>query len=98
MAVPVRALYRAFAPRARKAWLGDAKLAVRKATPNKSMRIAFGDGTPVDVTFLAKGAGKSLVHIEHRRLPSQAEAARLRAFWAERLAALAAHLAVQPTR
>jgi len=41
---------------------------------------------------MAKGASKSQVALEHRKLASKAEADRMRAFWTERLNALAAML------
>lgn len=91
--VPLARLYRAFGARERGRWLGDAPLVVRKATREKSMRCRWGDDdTPVDLTFWAKGPQKSQVQLQHGKLPSQARAAELRAFWSERLAALAEHL------
>jgi hypothetical protein len=65
---------------------------VRGATPNKSMRLRWEDGAPIDVGFMAKGESKSQVALEHRKLASKAEAERMRAFWTERLNALAAML------
>ncbi len=42
--VPLTRLYRAFSvARTRKRWLGDVKLRVRKATPEKSVRITWED-------------------------------------------------------
>jgi hypothetical protein len=93
-AVPVAALYAAFADARRRArWLSGVKLAVRKATRNKSVRIAWEDGTSVDVWLIAKGAGKSTAQVAHRKLADKAAAARTRAFWAERLDALGEQLA-----
>lgn len=91
VAVPLAKLYAAFNnARKRSQWLTGVKLTIRGTTPNKSMRIRWEDGSPVDVGFLAKGAAKSQVALEHRKLASKAEADRMRAFWNERLAALAA--------
>ena len=88
LAVPMAALYAAFRDaRKRAKWL-DAKLTVRAATPNKSMRIAWDDGTAVDVGFYPRGEAKSQVAVSHRKLASKADADRMRAFWTERLAAL----------
>jgi uncharacterized protein YndB with AHSA1/START domain len=87
---PVSKLYEAFAtPRARKRWLSGVELTVRKGTPDRSLRITWGDGTPVQLSFTAKGDAKSQVAIQHGKLADKASAARMKAFWAERLDALA---------
>jgi uncharacterized protein YndB with AHSA1/START domain len=89
--VPLAKLYAAFSnARRRNQWLTGAKLTVRAATPNKSMRIRWEDGSPVDAGFFAKDESKSQVALDHRKLASKAEADRMRAFWTERLDALAA--------
>jgi uncharacterized protein YndB with AHSA1/START domain len=91
--VAVDALYAAVADaRQRRRWLPGVKLTVRKATPARSMRITWHDGTSVELWFVAKGAGRSTVQVQHVRLPSKAEADARRAFWGERLDALAALL------
>ena len=61
---------------------------IRTATRDKSMRITWEDETSVEAYFVKKGAGKSQVAIQHRKLPDEAAIARLKAYWAERLAAL----------
>jgi hypothetical protein len=92
-AVPVQALYEAFTkPRRRARWLPGIALTVRKATPHKSARITWPDGTSVDVGFLDKGK-KSTVALQHQKIRSKDEAARLRRWWTERLDALAEVLA-----
>jgi hypothetical protein len=90
-AVPLRRLYAAFStPRARARWLPGVKLMVRTATPEKVIRIRWDDGTAVDVAFNARGTEKSQVAVQHRKLPTKADAERTKAFWTERLEALAA--------
>ena len=69
-----------------KPWLGDAGVRMSKATRHKSMRWKWPDGTPIEVYFWPKGPAKCQVQLQHRKLPSRAEAERLRTFWAERLA------------
>ena len=91
-AVPVAELFDAFGEKPRKRWLGDVKLTVRKATASKTLRITWPDRTSVEVYFVAKGAAKSQLAIQHRKLPTQAEATKMRAYWSERLAALGQHL------
>ena len=91
IAVPAAKLFAAFkTPRGRATWLAGAKLMVRTSTPEKSMRVRWEDGTPVDIFFTRRGESKSQVAIQHRRLPTKADADRMRAFWTERLEALAA--------
>ena len=57
------------------------------------VRLRFTDGTPVEAYFLVKGPAKSTLAVQHRQLASREEAARLRTYWAERLAAIGALLA-----
>lgn len=75
--------------RLRAYWLPE-PITVRKATPNKSVRATWGDGTNVDVGILRKGAEKCQVAVQHDRLGSAAAAAKMKAFWAERLLRLEA--------
>ncbi len=88
--VPVAKLYRAWSvKRTRERWLPDAKLTIRTATPHKSMRITWEDGSAVDVYFAEKGKDKSQVAVQHRTLGGKADAARMKSFWGEKLGALA---------
>jgi len=90
VAVPVERLYDAFADEAvRRRWLPDAPLSERTVSRAKSARFDWGDGaTRVNVTFLARDGAKSTVALEHRRLPDAGEAARVKAYWRERLVTL----------
>ena len=90
MAVPVDRLYDAMVSEpARTAWLPDAQLSERTATRPRSARYDWGAGaTRVNVTFLARGEAKSTIALEHRRLADAGEAARMKAYWRERLVAL----------
>ncbi len=92
--VPLRRLYRAFADkRSRARWLADVDLTVRTATRDKSMRITWPDQTSVELYFAGKGAARSQVAIQHRKLPDKAAATRVKQYWAQRLAALGEVLA-----
>lgn len=92
--VPVSRLFRAFGDkRLRAKWLGQPDLTVRKATRDRSMRITWPDGASVEVWFVSKGAGKSLVQVQHTGLPDRAAVDRLKRYWGERLTALADLLA-----
>ena len=87
--VPVKALFDAWAdPRARRRWLNEASMKVRTATPPKTMRLGWSDGTVVVVGFLAKGKSKSAVAVQHTKLPSREAAERFKNYWSERLDAL----------
>jgi hypothetical protein len=84
--VPVATLFRAFHDaRQRARWLGEVKPTVRTATAAKSMRMSWPDGSLVAVGFLAKGRAKSQVAIQHEKLPDQAAAAKMKAYWGEKL-------------
>ncbi len=87
--VPLERLYQAFADgRTRARWLPGIELTIRTATPGKSMRITWRDRTSLEVGFMSKGANKSQVALQHGRLPDRAAVARMKEYWAERLAAL----------
>jgi uncharacterized protein YndB with AHSA1/START domain len=87
MAVPVAKLFAAWEDgKLRRRWLPDGKLTIRKATPNKSLRMTWGDGaTRVEANFYAKGDAKSQVAIEHLKLTNKNEALRMKAYWGEAL-------------
>lgn len=84
---PVAALYQAWSdPNVRERWLDQPDLEVRKATPDKSMRINWpGEESNVDVYFYPKGGGKSQVTVQHNRLAGADEAERMKAYWGEAL-------------
>jgi hypothetical protein len=88
--VPVARLWKAFLRC--KEWLDGETLRMSKATKEKSMRMRFTDGTPVDAYFWVKGPKKSQLAIQHTKLASRAEAERLRKYWGERLARIGALL------
>lgn len=91
IAVPMAALFAAFKDaKLRAKWL-DAPLKISTATPQKSMRARWEDGTPVDIGFYPRGA-KSQVALQHRKLATKADAERMRAYWSARLDALASLL------
>jgi hypothetical protein len=91
--VPVTALYDAFAnARTRARWLPGVALTVRKATPHRSLRITWPDGSSVEVWLTARDR-KSSAQVAHRKLADKEAVTRTKAFWEERLDALAALLA-----
>jgi len=87
---PVAVLFETFADaKQRRLWLEDVDAVVRSATKNKSVRMRWPDGSAVDIGFISKGDRKSQVAVGHTKLPSHADAARMKTFWSERLAAVA---------
>ncbi|HET6231263.1 MAG TPA: DUF1801 domain-containing protein [Longimicrobiaceae bacterium] len=65
-------------------WLPE-PLEIRGSTPGKSVRARWADGTTVDVRFTAKGEAKSSVAVDHMKIGTEEEAARLKAIWKDRL-------------
>jgi uncharacterized protein YndB with AHSA1/START domain len=87
--VSVSRLFRAFRHKpTRERWLTGAELAIRKATPKRSLRITWGDGTSVQLWFTAKDRSRSQVAVQHTELPDRDAAKRMKAYWEERLGAL----------
>jgi uncharacterized protein YndB with AHSA1/START domain len=81
--VPLERLFKAFADaRTRRRWL-PVKITVRSTTPLKRMRIAWDDGTQVQIGFFAKGDAKSYVAIQHEKLPDKAAADAMKKTWGE---------------
>ncbi len=67
-------------------WLHDHAFTIRKATPHKSLRITWTDGvTHLDVNFYTKGDAKSLVVVQHGKLPDAKAAETMKAYWSEAL-------------
>ena len=82
--VPVEKLFNAFAnARIRRRWL-PARIAVRSATPRKSMRITWEDDSVVVLGFTSKGRAKSAVAIAHQKLPDRTTADAMKKEWSER--------------
>ncbi len=83
-------VFRAFAhARVRKHWLPGVTVTVKKATPNRSVRMIWNDGTPVEVWIVPKGTKKTAAQVQHRKLASKEDADTRKKFWDERLTALA---------
>ncbi len=88
--VAVEALWQAVHDAATRArWLPDTDLTVTTATEPKSMRIRLSDDTRLDAYFTARSEVKSVLSIQHRGLPDREAAEAMKAYWGERLSALA---------
>jgi uncharacterized protein YndB with AHSA1/START domain len=93
LAAPVARAFEAWKdPALRERWLPHTPLTVRKATPHKSIRITWGDGTILSVNFWPKGPLKCQVVPEHGRLPDADTAEKMKTYWTEKLEALKAYL------
>lgn len=80
----------------REQWLPHTPLTVRKATPHKSIRITWADGTNLSVNFWPKGPLKCQVVPEHSKLPDATTAEKMKTYWTEQLELLRAHLEPKP--
>lgn len=93
LAAPVAKVFAAFRDAGTRArWLPGETIEIRKATPGKSMRITWTDGTSVSVNFYEAGPGKSKVSLQHGKLKDAKEAERRKSFWRDRLEAMKAVL------
>lgn len=92
--VPIEKLFDAFADdAARDRWTAGRPLRVRTARPNRSIRFDADDGEGrVIADFTAKGDAKSMVAVQHERLPDRAATDAAKRWWTERLAGLKATL------
>lgn len=84
---PVDDLFQAWQDKkARGRWLKDNDVTIRKATANKLLRITWvDDKTHVEVYFAPKGASKTQVVVQHRKLPTAQAAERMKAYWGKAL-------------
>jgi uncharacterized protein YndB with AHSA1/START domain len=94
---PLAELYAAWNDETRRhRWLAEPGLQVRKATPEKSLRIAWIDGkSRVDVLFIAKGERRSQVNLQHSKLAEAGVAEQMKAYWAEAMERLKEYLEME---
>jgi uncharacterized protein YndB with AHSA1/START domain len=86
LAVPIRTLYAAWTEEAVRArWLKRKSLAIRGATPEKSIRIAWTGKSSVEARFYARGQARSQVTVQHSKLPSAEEGEKSKEYWAQAL-------------
>ena len=91
------ALFAAWADkRQREHWLPDPYLEVRTASPGRSLRLTWVDGSSrVDVAFNPKGDTRCQVVVQHERLADADAVARMKAYWADAIGRLRATLQAQ---
>jgi uncharacterized protein YndB with AHSA1/START domain len=90
LAVPAGKAFAAWKDRRTRArWLKDADLVIRTSTPDKSLRITWGDGkTSLEVNLYPKGEDRCQVSVQHNKLADAEAAERMKAYWADALDAL----------
>jgi len=93
--VPMSKLYEAWTDeKLRRRWLPDAKMEITTATRNKSLRAKWDEGkSRLSVNFYAKGAGKAQAAVDHMKLASSKECAKMKNYWFEALNRLESQLA-----
>jgi len=62
-------------------WFEPVMLNIRKETRDKSMRVSWPDGTSVEINFYSKGPRKSQVALQHSKLKSARDVAKIKKFW-----------------
>lgn len=93
MVAPVDRAFAAWKDAAlREKWLPRTPLIVRKATPHKSIRILWPDGTTLSVNFWPKGPLKCQVVPQHGKLATPEAAEKMKGYWADKLELLRAYL------
>lgn len=86
--VPVGDLFEAFVEaKVRRRWM-DAEPKITTTHPNRSVRMVWEDGTAVNAWFTSRGAAKSTVQVQHRKLQSADELQKRKDFWQQRFTAL----------
>ncbi len=83
IARPISVVYNAWIDESiRKVWFGEQEIQIKKATPDRSIRITWLENqSSVDVAFYPKGDEKSQVNINHGKLTDQEEVNRIREYW-----------------
>jgi len=94
LVAPLAKVYEAWADETqRRRWLPDGKMDVTTTTKNKYFRAAWGDNrSRVNVGFYAKGAGRCQVAMDHEKLRSAGERAKMKKYWLDALICLESFL------
>ena len=72
-------------PQTRAGWLPRVDLTVRKATPPKSIRLNWSDGSRLEVRLTAKGADRTAITVQQDKMADAATAEEMKAYWAAAL-------------
>jgi uncharacterized protein YndB with AHSA1/START domain len=87
IAAPVDAVFAAWNDaRQRARWLADPKITIRTATPGRSLRVTWVDGTTNLVVDLSpRSETKTVVSVQHGKLRDARAAKRMKTYWAAQL-------------
>lgn len=91
---PLARVYKAWADeRQRAEWLPKGKMEVTTARKDKSIRAAWdGNKSRLNVGFYNKAVGRCQVALDHEKLPSAAERAKMKEYWLDALGRLEKYL------
>jgi hypothetical protein len=85
MALPMAKAYAAWTDeKLRKRWLPNGKLEITTATPGKYVRGKWGTSR-LSVGFISKGAARTQVAVDHEKLGSSKECAKMKSYWFDAL-------------
>ena len=80
--IPAAKIYNAWTDeKLRQRWLPGAKIEITTATPGKSIRAKWGETTRLSVYFYPKGAEKTQIAVDHMKLASTKESAKMKSYW-----------------
>ena len=80
--VPLAKAYAAWTDaKLREKWLPHAPMEITTATPGKSLRAKWNGSTRLSVNFYGKGAQKAQVAVDHEKLASSKDCAKMKAYW-----------------
>lgn len=81
IAAPIAKAFAAWTDeKVRRRWLPDGKLEITTATPGKYVRGKWG-ASRLSVGFYGKGAAKTRVAVDHGKLASSKESAKMKTYW-----------------
>lgn len=91
---PTSTLYKSWKDeKVRESWLPQQAIVIRKATPNRSLRITWSDRkTSLSVDFYEKGQSKGQVVVQHLKLKDPSAAEKMKKYWIKMLAKLKSEL------
>jgi hypothetical protein len=82
IAVPLAKAYAAWTDeKLRQRWLPGAKLEITSATPGKYVRAKWNGGSRLSVGFYSRGPAKAQVAVDHGKLASSKECAKMKSYW-----------------
>ncbi len=82
LAVPLAKAYAAWTEeKLRQRWLPDAPMEITTATPGKSIRAKWNGGTRLSVNFYGKSPEKVQIAVDHMKLASSKESAKMKSYW-----------------